>query len=188
MAEVQNMRKGSMYLEDEQLWRVVDHQHIKMGRGSATVRLKVRNVRSGSTVEKTYNNGTRVQDVEMETHEVQYQYTDGDFFYFMNTETFDQLVLAPDAVEEIIGYLTDNQVVMVEMFDSEPISLRLPTTVDLKVIGSDAAVVGDTASGAPSKTIELETGLHIQAPMFVNVGETVRVDTRDGSYVTRVKQ
>ncbi len=188
MAEVQNMRKGSIYLEDEQLWRVVDHQHIKMGRGSATVRLKVRNVRSGSTVEKTYNNGTRVQDVEMETHEVQYQYTDGDFFYFMNTETFDQLALALEAVEEIVGYLTDNQVVMVEMFDSEPISLRLPTTVDLKVVGSDAAVVGDTASGAPSKTIELETGLRIQAPMFVNVGETVRVDTRDGSYVTRVKQ
>lgn len=188
MAEVQNLRKGSIYLEDDGLWRVVDHQHIKMGRGSATVRLKVRNVRTGATVEKTYNNGTRVQDVELETHEVQYQYTDGDFYYFMNTETFDQLSLPPDAVEEIVGYLTDNQTVLVEMFENEPIRLRLPTTVDLRVVGADAAVVGDTAAGAPTKMVELETGLRIQAPMFVNVGDVIRVDTRDGSYVTRVKQ
>lgn len=187
MADVQDLRSGSIYLEDNQLWRVIDHQHIKMARGSATIRLKVRNVRSGSTVEKTYTNGTRVQDVELERHEVQYQYTDGDFYYFMNTETFDQLALAPGAIADITPYLTDNQLVQVEMFEGEPLSLRLPTTVDLRIVGADAAVVGDTAAGAPMKEVELETGLRIQAPMFVNVGEVVRVDTRDGRYVTRVK-
>lgn len=188
MAEVQNLRKGSIYLEDDQLWRVIDHQHIKMGRGSATVRLKVRNVRTGSTVEKTYTNGARVADVELEIHEVQYQYTDGDAYYFMDTESFDQLVLTPDALEGIIGYLTDNQIVMVEMYEGEALSIRLPTTVDLEVISSDASVVGDTAAGSPTKTVGLQTGLRISAPMFVNVGDIIRIDTRDGSYVTRVKQ
>ena len=95
MADVQALRRGDIYTEDDALWRVIDHQHIKMGRGSATVRLKVRNVRTGSTVERTYNNGQRVNDVELETHEVQFQYTDGDFYHFMNTETFEQLALSP---------------------------------------------------------------------------------------------
>lgn len=187
MAEVQNLRRGDIFTEDEQLWRVIDHQHIKMGRGSATVRLKVRNVRSGSTVEKTYTNGTRVNDVELETHEVQYQYNDGDFYHFMNTETFETLSLTPGDLEGIKEYLTDNQVVLAEMYEDRPVSLRLPTTVDLRIVAADAAVVGDTAAGAPMKEVELETGLRIQAPMYLKVGETIRVDTRDGSYVTRVK-
>lgn len=187
MAEVQNLRKGDIYLEDDALLRVIDHQHIKMGRGSATVRLKVRNVRSGSTVERTYTNGTRVQEVELETHEVQYQYTDGDFYHFMNTETYEQLALSPAELEGIAEYLTDNQIVLVQMFEEKPVSIRLPTTVDLKIVGADAAVVGDTAAGAPMKEIELETGLRIQAPMYLKVGEMVRIDTRDGSFVTRVK-
>ncbi len=187
MAEVQNLRRGDIFTEDEHLWRVIDHQHIKMGRGSATVRLKVRNVRSGSTVEKTYTNGTRVNDVELETHEVQYQYSDGDFYHFMNTESFEPLALSAAELEGITPYLTDNQILLVEMYEEEPVSLRLPTTVDLRIVGADAAVVGDTAAGAPMKEIELETGLRIQAPMYLKVGETVRIDTRDGSFVTRVK-
>ena len=187
MAEVQNLRKGDIYNEDGVLLRVVDHQHIKMGRGSATVRLKVRNVRTGSTVERTYTNGARVQDVDLEHHEVQYQYTDGDFYYFMNTETFDQMTFPPDELEGIKEYLTDNQIVIVEMIDEEPVSLRLPTTVDLRVVWADMAVAGDTAAGAPTKEVEVESGLRLTAPMFVQVGEIIRVDTRDGTYVTRVK-
>ncbi len=187
MADVQSLRRGAIYTEDDALWRVIDHQHIKMGRGSATVRLKVRNVRTGSTVEKTYNNGQRVNDVALETHEVQFQYTDGDFYHFMNTETFEQLALSPVELEGIKEYLTDNQIVMVEMYEAEPISIRLPTTVDLKIVGAEMGVVGDTAAGTPMKEIELETGLRIQAPMYLKVGELVRIDTRDGSFVTRVK-
>jgi len=187
MAEVQNLRRGDVYEEDNALWRVIDHQHIKMGRGSATVRLKVRNVRTGSTVERTYTNGARVQDLELEVHEFQYQYFDGDHYHFMDTTTFDQIALTPDELEGISGYLTDGQIVMGELHEGEVMSLKLPTTVDLEVVWADASVVGDTAAGAPTKQVELSTGLRIQAPMFVKVGEVIRVDTRDGSYVTRVK-
>jgi elongation factor P len=187
MADVQALRRGDIFTEDDALWRVIDHQHIKMGRGSATVRLKVRNVRTGSTVEKTYNNGQRVNDVQLELHEVQFQYTDGDFYHFMNTETFEQLALSPADLEGITEYLTDNQLVVVEMYEDEPISIRLPTTVDLKIVGAEVGVVGDTAAGTPMKEIELETGLKMQAPMYLKLGEVVRIDTRDGSFVTRVR-
>ena len=186
MADVQTLRKGNIYEEENQLWRVLDYQHIKVARGGATIRLKVRNVRTGSTVEKTYNNGARVKDVRLEQNDVQFQYTDGEFYHFMDTETFEQVMLKPDALEGVIEYLTDNMVVNLETYEGEPISVSLPTTVDLKVTWAEFAVAGDTAN-APTKQIELETGLKMQVPMFVTEGDIIRVDTRDGSYVTRVK-
>ena len=187
MAEVQQLRKGNIYEEDSQLWRVLDFQHIKMARGGATIRLKIRNLRTGTTIEKTYNNGARVNDVRLESNDVQYLYTDGSFYYFMNTETFEQVILSPEALEGIVEYLVDNQVVTLESYEGEPINIDLPTTVDLEVVWAEAAVAGDTAN-APTKQVELETGLKLQVPMFVSVGDTIRVDTRDGAYVTRVQQ
>lgn len=187
MKEVQTLRKGDIYQEEGQLWKVLEYQHIKMARGSATIRLKIRNLRSGSTVERTYNNGARLQDIELDSDDVQYQYTDGQFYYFMNTENFDQVVLPPDALEGVLEFLTDNQVVTLESFEGEPLDVRMPQTVDLKVVWADAAFVGDTVD-APTKRIELETGYKMQVPMFVNEGDIIRVNTRDGSYITRVKQ
>lgn len=187
MAEVQTLRKGNIYDEDNQLWRVLDYQHIKVARGGATIRLKVRNVRTGSTVEKTYNNGARVNDVRLDTRDVQYLYNDGEFYHFMDTETFEQLMLGPDVLEGVSDFLIDNMVVSLESYGSEPLSVSLPTTVDLKVVWAEAAVAGDTAN-SPTKQIELETGFKMNVPMFVNEGDTIRVDTRDGSYVTRVKK
>jgi elongation factor P len=170
MAEVQTLRKGNIYEEDNQLWRVLDYQHIKVARGGATIRLRVRNVRSGATVEKTYNNGARVNDVRLDQSEVQYQYTDGEFYYFMDTETFEQVLLKKEDLEGVIEFLTDNMVVSLETYEGEPISVELPTTVDLKVTWA-----------------EVETGYRLQVPMFVTEGDIIRIDTRDGSYVTRVK-
>lgn len=187
MAEVQTLRKGNIYEEDNQLWRVLDYQHIKVARGGATIRLRVRNVRTGSTVEKTYNNGSRVKDVRLETRDVQYLYNDGEFYHFMDTETYEQIMLPPAALEGILDYLLDNMVVSLETYEDEPIDVSLPTTVDLKVTWSEAAVAGDTAN-SPSKQVELETGFKMQVPMFVNEGDVIRVDTRDGSYVTRVQK
>jgi elongation factor P len=117
---------------------------------------------------------------------VQYQYNDGEFYYFMDTDTFEQVMLKPDALEGVVEYLTDNMVVSLETYEGEPISVSLPTTVDLKVTWAEFAVAGDTAN-APTKQVELETGLKMQVPMFVTEGDILRVDTRDGSYVTRVK-
>jgi len=187
MAEVQTLRKGSIYEEDGQLWRVLEYQHIKVARGGATIRLKVRNLRTESTVEKTYSNGTRLNDVELDKVNVQYLYHDGELYHFMNTETFEQIGLGPDMMEDVKDYLLENAVVSMEFYEEEPLSLKLPTAVDLRVVWAEAAIQGDTAN-APTKTIELETGLRTQVPMFVQEGDVVRVDTRDGSYVTRVKQ
>ena len=134
MAEVQTLRKGNIYEEDNQLWRVLDYQHIKVARGGATIRLKVRNVRTGSTVEKTYNNGARVKDVRLEQRDVQFQYTDGEFYHFMDTTTFEQVMLRPEALEGVVEYLTDNMVVNLETYEDEPLNVSLPTTVDLRVV------------------------------------------------------
>jgi elongation factor P len=185
--EVQTLRKGDIFQEENQLWKVLEYQHIKMARGSATIRLKIRNIRSGSTVERTYNNGQRLQDIELDNDDVQYQYTDGQFYYFMNTATFDQVVLPPEALEGILDFLTDNQVVTLESFEDEPLDVRMQQTVDLKVVWADTAFAGNTVD-APMKRVELETGYKMQVPMFVNEGDIVRVNTHDGSYVTRVKQ
>jgi elongation factor P len=187
MAEVQTLRKGNIYEEDNQLWRVLDYQHIKMARGGATIRLRVRNLRTGATVEKTYNNGARLQDVRLDQRQVQYLYNDGEFYYFMDTDTFEQITLSADVLEGLTEYLLDNMVVELESYEGEPINVSLPTTVDLKVVWAEAAVAGDTAN-APTKQVELETGLKMQVPMFVNEGDIIRVDTRDGRYVTRVQK
>ena len=187
MAEVQTLRKGSIYEEEGQLWRVLEYQHIKVARGGATIRLKVRNVRTESTVEKTYNNGTRLNDVELDKANVQNLYHDDDLYHFMNIETFEQIALGPEIMDDVKDYLLENAVVNMEFYEGEPLSLKLPTTVDLRVVWAEAAIQGDTAN-APTKTVELETGLRTQVPMFVQEGDVVRVDTRDAAYVTRVKQ
>jgi elongation factor P len=187
MAEVQTLRKSNIYEEDDQLWRVLEYQHIKVARGGATIRLKVRNIRTGATVERTYNNGARVKDVRLDNREVEYLYHDGDFYHFMDTETFEQIALGPDVLESVVDYLVDNQVVVLESYEGEPLNVSLPTTVDLQVVWAEAAIAGDTAN-APTKQVELQTGLRMQVPMFVNEGDIIRVDTRDGSYVTRVQK
>ncbi len=187
MADVQTLRKGNVYEENGQLWKVLEYQHIKVARGGATIRLKVRNLRTGSTVEKTFNNGARVNDVRLESNDVEYLYTDGEFYYFMNTKTYEQVLLTAEALEGVLEYLTDNQIVELDTYEGEPIAIELPTTVDLNVVWAEAAVAGDTAN-TPNKQIELETGLKIQAPMFVKEGDVIRVDTRTASYVTRVQQ
>jgi elongation factor P len=186
MAEVQQLRKGNIFEEDNQLWRVLDFQHIKIARGGATIRLRLRNLRTESTIEKTYNSGTRVQDVRLESDEVQYLYTDGELFHFMNTDTFEQISLTREVLEGVVEYLKENQTVVLETYEGEPINISLPTTVDLKVVWAEAAVAGDTANN-PTKQVELETGYRMQVPMFVQEGDSIRVDTRSGAYVTRVQ-
>ncbi len=186
MAEVQQLRRGNIYEEESQLWRVMDFQHIKMARGGATIKLKVRNLRSGATIEKTYNSGARVDDIRLDSRAVEYLYTDGDLYHFMDTDNYEQVALAKDTLAEVVQFMKDNTVVELETFEGEPISVSLPTTVDLEVVWAEMAVAGDTAN-SPTKEVELETGFRLNVPMFVKEGDTVRIDTRDGRYVTRVQ-
>jgi len=184
MVGVTDLRKGVTFTLDGQLYRVLDYQHHKPGRGNAIIRTKLRNLRTGSTLEKTFQSGDRVADVRLDHHTVQYLYADGDTYYFMDTQTYDQPGLPAKALGEAVKYLKEGLVLELSFYEGEPVEIELPTTVDLKVTQTETWLKGDTATSA-TKPATLETGLVIQVPLFVVTGDTVRVDTRTGEYVTR---
>jgi elongation factor P len=185
MIGVQDLRKGTTYIEENELWRVLEYEHVKTGRGNATIRVKVRNVRSGSTQTKTYPSGSRVQDIRLDHAEVQYLYNDGDLYYFMDLETQEQPVLSAALLGDSVSFLIDGMTLELESFEGEPISVDLPTTVDLEVVKTDPGFAGDTATNATKPAI-VSTGFQAQVPLFVNVGDKIRIDTRTGQYLTRV--
>lgn len=185
MIDVNQLRKGTTFTEDGDLFKVIDYAHNKTGRGSATIRVQVRNLRTGSNFEKTYTSGNRVQDVRLDNVEVEYLYDDGEFLTFMNTETFDQPQMRRDIFGDDVLYLKENLRINLLQYEGEIIDYELPITVDYEVTDSEMAVAGDTANN-PTKKVTTETGLAVKVPMFVNVGDTIRVKTEDSSYVTRV--
>ncbi len=184
MIDVNDLRKGVIFELDGQLFRVLEYSHNKAGRGNASIRIKARNMRTGTTLEKTFQSGDRVQDVRLDHSNVQYLYRDDDYFYFMDTETFDQVPVKKEVLGESAGFLKENMEVKLTQYQNEPMDIELPTTVDLKVVYAEAAVRGDTATGV-TKKVKVETGAEVETPLFVNEGDTIRVDTRTGSYVTR---
>jgi elongation factor P len=185
MIDVNELRKGVTFEMDGQLYKVLDYEHNKSGRGNASIRIKARNMRSGSTIERTFNSGNRVQDVRLDYVNMQYLYNDGDFYYFMNTETFEQITVGKAILTETAGYMKENLEVKLTFYHEEVIDIELPTSVDLLVTQAETAVKGDTATGV-TKRITVETGATVDVPYFVNEGDTIRVDTRTGAYVTRV--
>jgi elongation factor P len=185
MIDVNALRKGVTFEFDGSLFKVLDYHHQKPGRGNATIRIKARDLRTGTTLEKTFQSGDRVQDVRLDFHTVQYLYNDGDLYYFMDTETFEQPGILGKILGEAAGYLKEGMEVKLTLYNNEPIDIELPTTVDLKVVYAEAAVRGDTATGV-TKKVKVETGAEVSVPYFVAEGNTIRIDTRDGSYVTRV--
>lgn len=186
MIGVQDLRKGTTFIDDDgNIYRVLEFQHVKLGRGNAVIKTKLRNLKTGATIERTFQSGGRVQDVRLDHHQVQYLYNDGENYHFMDLETYEQPVLSKEMLGDAAMYLKENVTVDLLTYEGKPIEIELPTTVDLKVIETAPGFKGDTATGG-GKPATLETGLVITVPFFVNVGDTVRVDTRDGSYVTRV--
>jgi elongation factor P len=185
MIDVTNLRKGVTFELDDDLYKVLDYQHVKVARGGATIRVKVRDLRSGVTIEKTFNSGDRVQDIRLDKRQVQYLYSDGNLYHFMDTETYEQPVLSADTLGDGINYLSDSTTLLLLTYDGEPIDVELPVTVELEVVDAEPGFAGDTAQGA-TKEVTLSTGLKVQTPLFVQVGNVIRIDTRDGSYITRV--
>ena len=185
MIDVNDLRKGVTFEFDGDLYRVLDYQHHKPGRGNAVIRTKLRNLRSGSTTEKTFISGDRVQDVRLDHHIVQFLYRDGDLYFFMDTESFEQPALSADLLGDAVNYLTDSITLELSTYDGKPIDIELPLTVDMEVASTEPGVKGDTATGA-TKAATLSTGLVVMVPLFVDTGNTVRVDTRTGQYLTRV--
>ncbi len=185
MIDVNELRKGVTFEMDGNLYKVLDYSHNKTGRGNASIRIKARNLISGSNIEKTFSSGQSVQDVSLDFHNVSYLYSDGDFYHFMDNETFEQPAVKGTALGDDAKYLKEGMEVKLTFYKGEPLDMELPTTVDLKVVEAEMAIRGDTATGVTKKVIT-ESGLEVQCPQFVNVGDNIRVDTRTGSYVTRV--
>ncbi len=186
MIDVNELRKGVTFLIDDELFKVLDYQHHKPGRGAATIKVKARNLRTGATLDKTFNSSERVQNVRLEYHNVQYLYPDGDLYFFMDTETFEQPGIHKDVIGEQAIYLKEGTEVKLTFFENEPLDVELPTTVDLLVTEASSAVRGDTATGVTKKVV-VETGASVNTPSFVQEGDVIRIDTRTGDYVTRVQ-
>jgi len=185
MIDVNDLRKGTTFTLDGEIFKVLDYQHHKPGRGKATIRTRIRNLRTGVITDKNFISGDRVQDIRIDKVEVQYLYTDGEFYHFMNTETYEQPALPASILGDAIDYLTENLTLTLSFYEGEPIDVILPTAVDLKVVDAPIAIAGDTATGA-TKQVTVETGLKVTVPLFVEESNTIRVDTRSGAYVTRV--
>jgi elongation factor P len=185
MIDVNDLRKGVIFEFDGSLYRVLEYTHHKPGRGNAIIRIKARNIRTGSTIERTFNSGERVQDIRLDYHNVQYLYKDGDMFVFMDGETFEQPSIPASLIGDSAGFLKEGMEVKITFYQNEPLDIELPTSVDLKVVQAEVAVRGDTATGV-TKKVMTETGAAVDVPSFVKEGDTIRVDTRTGEYVTRV--
>jgi elongation factor P len=179
------LRKGVAIELDGELWQILDYHHIKMGRGSAQVRITLRNIKRGQTVERSFQAGTKWPRASMEKRPVQFLYRDGDDFHFMDTDTYDQFSLTAAQLGDTVNYLKDGMTLDRTSYQGETIGVELPVTVDLKVETTEPGFAGDTAQGA-RKPATLETGLTVSVPLFVSEGDTVRVDTRTGEYQTRV--
>ncbi|MCO5184885.1 MAG: elongation factor P [Anaerolineae bacterium] len=185
MKEVSQLRRGTTYSEGGNLYKVTEYEHRKMGRGKATIRVNVRNLRTGSNTQITYNSGDRVEDVRLEKRVFQYLYDDGTFFVFMDEKTYSQVQVAHHVFGDDRYYLKDNLSVELLSYENETIDYELPITVEMSVVESEMAVAGNTATGA-TKEVTLETGLTVRTPLFVKEGDVLRVDTRTGEYITRV--
>jgi elongation factor P len=181
-----DIRKGIVIELDGQPVRVLEWSHIKMARGSAQVRLKIQNVRTGSITERTFQAGTRWPRARVEQRKAQFLYSDGDAYHFMDSETYDQFSIGLALLGDDAQYLKENTDVFVSSYEGEVLGVDLPVTVDLRVQDTDPGFAGDTATGA-RKAATLETGLVVQVPLFVNEGDLLRIDTRTGEYQTRIQ-
>jgi len=185
MIDVNDLRKGVTFELDNTLYKVLDYEHHKPGRGKATIRVKARNLRTGTILDKSFISGDRVQDVRLDYHNVQYLYNDGELYHFMDLDTYDQPAISSKIIGDAAGYLKEGLEVKLTFYQNEALDIDLPITVDLAVVKAEVAVRGDTATGV-TKKVTTETGLEVQVPNFVEEGNTIRVDTRTGSYITRV--
>lgn len=185
MIDVNDLRKGVTFELEGALYKVLDYHHHKPGRGNATIRIKALNLRTGTSLEKTFQSGDRVPEARLDFHNVQFLYSDGDFYNFMDLETYEQPAISGEVLGDSAKYLKEGLECKLTFYQGAPLDIELPISIDLKVTRADVAVRGDTATGV-TKKVTTETGLEVQVPQFVNEGDTIRVDTRTGAYVTRV--
>ena len=184
MASTNELKNGMVLNIDGQLWNIIDFQHVKPGKGGAFVRTKLKNVMSGKVVDRTFNAGVKIETAQVDKRDMQYLYKDGEDWVFMDTTNYDQITISNTTVGEASNYMLENQELMVAMYEGNPLYIEMPENVELTIEYTEPGLQGDR-SNAGSKSARLETGFEIQVPLFINQGEKVRVDTRDGSYLGR---
>ncbi|MDD4003048.1 MAG: elongation factor P [Clostridia bacterium] len=186
MVSAGDFRKGLTIEIDGTAFVVVDFQHVKPGKGAAFVRTKIKNVITGAVLERTFNPSDKMPKANLETKKMQYLYNEDGLYYFMDNETYEQLPLNKSQIEEALPYIKENDVVTIKFFKGNPFSVEPENFVELKIIECEPAVRGDTATNA-TKLATLETGFVVTVPMFIEKGESIRVDTRSGEYMERIK-
>jgi elongation factor P len=185
MIDVNQLRRGTAFLHDGEILKVTEYSHHKPGRGKATIRVGVRNVRTGANLQLTFNSGDKVEDIRLDKRAVEYLYDDGQFFVFMDTETYEQPHVAYAVFADDAQWLKANMALDLLLYENEVIDYILPLNLDLEVVEAEPGIAGDTATGA-TKEVTTETGVKVRTPLFVDVGDVIRVDTRTGEYITRV--
>ena len=184
MATTNDLKNGMTLVLEGQLWNVVEFQHVKPGKGPAFVRTKLKHVLSGKVVEKTFNAGVKVEVAIVEKRDMQYLYHDGDSYVFMDSATYDQINIPESTVADAANYMLENAEAVVAIHEGNPLYVELPASVELTITYTEPGLQGDRSSGG-TKPATVETGVEIQVPLFINQGERVKVDTRDGSYLGR---
>ena len=184
MIETGELKKGSTIEVDGTLYQVIEVNHLKIGRGSAQVRMKLRDIRAGHIIDKSVQAGTRFTRARVERQPAQYLYAEGDLHYFMNTETYDQFPLTKDHLGDALNFVKENSTCNLLMYGDEPVGVELSAAVELAVTETDPWVRGDTAQGG-TKPARLETGIQVNVPLFINVGDVLKIDTRSGEYLER---
>ncbi len=185
MASTADIRNGVVLNMDGGLWTVIEFQHVKPGKGGAFVRTKVKNVRTGKTVDRTFNAGAKIETETVDRADFQYLYKDGDGFVFMNTSDYDQITLTAEQVGDAGNFMLENQDVTIALHNQEPLYVELPASVVLEITHTDPGLQGDRSTGG-TKPATVETGYQIQVPLFLDTGTKVKVDTRTGDYLGRV--
>jgi elongation factor P len=187
LMDIGEIRKGSKVVFEGNPWVVTDYLFVKPGKGQALYKCKMKNMISGASVDRTYRSGEKFERADLEEHRMQYLYSDGEQFHFMNNANFEQVGLTKEQVDESAGFLYENLEVDMLFFNGQPIGLTLPNFVELEITQSDPGIKGDTASNT-TKPATMSTGYVVQVPLFVNEGEWIKIDTRTGQYVERVKK
>ncbi|HHZ02824.1 MAG TPA: elongation factor P [Tissierellia bacterium] len=185
MITANDFKKGITISWNNGLWQIVDFQHVKPGKGAAFVRTKVKNISTGNIREETFNPSEKFELAHIETKDMQYLYNDGELYYFMDPDTYEQIPLNYDQVEEAIKYIRENDYAQMKFYQGNPIEVSAPNFVELKIAETEPGFKGDTATGA-TKPAVTETGLKINVPLFVEIGDIIKIDTRTGEYLSRV--
>jgi elongation factor P len=186
MASTNDLKNGMVLRIEGQLWAVTEFQHVKPGKGPAFVRTKLRNVESGKNVDRTFNAGTKVETANVDKRTMQYLYNDGSSYVFMDTSSYEQLEVSPEVVGDAKNFMLENQEAIVATNDGRVLFIELPASVELLIAETEPGLQGDRSTGG-TKPATLETGHTIAVPLFITTGEKVKVDTRDSSYLGRVK-